>query len=70
MFIGGVENMKDKYFIITFSSNRTVFATAFNEKEAIILAQAVMIKNGLTYEVKDARETKCISDITKTNFYV
>ncbi|MDR1550741.1 MAG: hypothetical protein LBT06_19455 [Hungatella sp.] len=62
--------MKDKYFIITFSSNKTVFATAFNETEAVILAQAVMIKNGLVYEVKDARETNCISDMTKTNFCV
>lgn len=61
--------MKEKHFIITFANNITVFVTAFNETEAVILAQATMIKNGLVYEVNTVHETSRISDMTITNYY-
>lgn len=62
--------MKERYFIITFATSITVFATAFNETEAAILAQAAMIKNGLAYDIKTVRETSRISDMTTTNYCV
>lgn len=61
--------MKPNYYIITFKNNKTVFVTAFNETEAIILSQACMIKNGMTYEVKEVRETRYIEDSKLTDFY-
>lgn len=56
--------MKHNHYIITFTSNKTVFVSAFNEKEALILAQARMIKNGLTYELKSIEQTQELSTIT------
>lgn len=61
--------MKNKYFIVTFMNNKTVFASAFNELEAVILAQAVMIKNAFTYEVESVRETRYDDDAKLANFY-
>lgn len=62
--------MKNKYFVITFKNSKTVFASAFNETEAIILAQACMIDNGLTFEVEEVRETRYIEDAKLTDFYI
>lgn len=60
--------MKNNYYIVTFENGRTVFASCTNEEEAEILAKAVMIKNGLTREVKSVTKTTNISDMTDTNF--
>ena len=62
--------MNSNYYIITFTNKLTVFASAFNESEAIILAQATMIKNGNTYDVDNVRETRHIEDAKLTNFCV
>jgi len=60
--------MIKKYYIVTFTNELTVFTVAFNEKEANILAQAVMIKKGYTYDVENTRETRYMSDIKLANF--
>lgn len=61
--------MKHNYYVVTFKNEKTVFASAYNEAEAIILAQACMIKNGMTYEVEEVRETRYIEDAKLTDFY-
>lgn len=61
--------MKKKYYVVTFYNSRTVFACAFNSSEAVILSQAVMIKNGLTYDIESVRETRYESDRQLTDFY-
>lgn len=43
--------MKYKWYIVTFKNKKTVLVAAFNAEEATILAQAVMIKHGYTYDV-------------------
>ena len=48
--------MKQKKYIIKFVNGKTVFARAMTEEEATILAQAIMIKNGLTYQVLDIKQ--------------
>ena len=42
--------MKRNYYIVAFKDGKTVFVSCFNEEEAKILAQAVMIRKGLTSE--------------------
>lgn len=61
--------MKKKYYVVTFYNSKTVFSCAFNSSEAIILSQAVMIKNGLAYDVESMRETHYESDKQLTDFY-
>ena len=60
--------MKHNYYIVTFENGRTVFTSCFNEEEAEILAKAVMIKNGLTREVKSIKKSTNISDMVDTDF--
>ena len=48
--------MKQKKYIIKFVNGKTVFVRAMTEEEATILAQAIMIKNGLTYQVLDIKQ--------------
>lgn len=60
--------MKQKHYIITFQNKKTVFASAFNEEDAIILAQAIMIKNGMDKGVAIVKETTNISDMADTDF--
>ena len=60
--------MKNHHYIVTFENGKTVFATCMNEKEAEILAMAVMIKNGLAREVKSIRETTDLSMMTVVDF--
>ena len=65
--IGG-NKMKNNHYVVTFENGRTVFASCFNEEEAEILAKAVMIKNGLTREIKSIRKTTNISDMADMDF--
>ena len=60
--------MKHNHYIVTFENGRTVFISCFNEEEAEILAKAIMIKNGLTREVKSIKKTNNISDMADTDF--
>ena len=60
--------MKHNYYIVTFENGRTVFTSCFNEEEAEILAKAVMIKNGLTREVKSIKKSTNISDMEDADF--
>lgn len=60
--------MKHNYYIVTFENGKTVFVSCFNEKEAEILTKAVMIRKGLTMEVKSIVKTTNISDMTGTDF--
>jgi hypothetical protein len=47
--------MKPLSYIITFKNGKTVFVKSFSKEAAVILAQAVMIKNGLDYEYESIR---------------
>lgn len=60
--------MKRNYYIVTFKDGKTVFVSCFNEEEAKILTQAVMIRKGLTMEVKSIVKTSNISDMTDVDF--
>lgn len=60
--------MKRNYYIVAFKDGKTVFVSCFNEEEAKILAQAVMIRKGLTMEVKSIVMTSNISDMTDVDF--
>lgn len=60
--------MKHNHYIVTFENGRTIFTSCFNEEEAEILAKAVMIKNGLTREVKSVRKTNDLSKMETTDF--
>lgn len=60
--------MKHNYYIVTFENGRTVFTSCFNEEEAEILAKAIMIKNGLTREVKSIKKSTDISDMEDADF--
>lgn len=60
--------MKRNYYIVTFKDGNTVFVSCFNEEEAKILAQAIMIRKGLTMEVKSIVKTSNISDMTDVDF--
>lgn len=60
--------MKCNYYIVTFENGRTVFTSCFNEEEAEILAKAVMIKSGLTREVKSIKKSTNISDMKGADF--
>lgn len=60
--------MKQNHYIVIFNNEKTVFASAFNAKEAEILAKAVMIKNGLSYDIKSVKKTSNLSDMADTNF--
>lgn len=56
------------HYIVTFENGRTVFASCFNEEEAEILTKAVMIKNGLTREIKSIVKTNDLSKMETTDF--
>lgn len=60
--------MKQNHYIVTFNNGRTVFASGFNKEEAEILAKAVMINNGLSYEIKCIKITNNLSDMADTDF--
>lgn len=60
--------MKYNHYIVTFENERTVFASCFNEEEAEILAKAVMIKNGLSREIKSIVKTNDLSKMETTDF--
>jgi len=60
--------LKRNYYIVAFKDGKTVFVSCFNEEEAKILAQAVMIRKGLTMEVKSIVKTLNISDMTDVDF--
>ena len=60
--------MKRNYYIVTFINEKTVFVSCFTEEEAKILTQAVMIRKGLTMEVKSVVKTSNISDMTDVYF--
>lgn len=60
--------MKQNHYIVTFGNGKTVFASGFNAEEAEILAQAVMIKSGLSYEIEDVKRTSNLSDMADTDF--
>lgn len=60
--------MKQNHYIVTFNNGRTVFTSGFNKEEAEILAKAVMINNGLSYEIKCIKITNNLSDMADTDF--
>jgi len=60
--------MKPNYYIVTFQNGKTVFVTAFNKTDALILAQATMIKNGLTRELESIMSNMNPSDMPDTDF--
>lgn len=60
--------LKRNYYIVTFKDGKTIFVSCFNEEEAKILAQAVMIRKGLTMGVKSVAKTSNISDMTDVDF--
>jgi len=60
--------MKQNHYIVTFNNEKTVFVSGFNTEEAEILAKAVMIKNGLSYDIKSVKRTSNLSDMADTNF--
>lgn len=60
--------MKQNYYIVAFENEKTVFVSCFNEEEAKILAQAVMIRKGLAMEVKSIVKTLDISDMADVDF--
>lgn len=60
--------LKRNYYIVAFKDGKTVFVSCFNEDEAKILAQSVMIRKGLTMEVKSVVKTSNISDMTDVDF--
>ena len=60
--------MKQNHYIVTFNNGKTVFASGFNKEEAEILAKAVMINKGLSYEIKCIKTTNNLSDMADTDF--
>jgi hypothetical protein len=60
--------MKQNHYILTFTNGKTVFASGFNAEEAEILAKAVMIKSGLSYEIESVKTTSNLSDMADTDF--
>lgn len=61
--------MNHNHYIVTFKNGKTVFVSSlFNEEEAKILAQAVLIKNGMTYEMENIKRTSNLSDMADTDF--
>lgn len=60
--------MRYNHYIVTFENGRTVFASCFNEEEAEILTKAVMIKNGLTRDIKSIRKTNNLLQMVTTDF--
>lgn len=49
--------MKQNHYIVTFNNGKTVFVSGFNTEEVEILAKAVMIKSGLSYDIKSVKTT-------------
>jgi hypothetical protein len=60
--------MKQNHYILTFTNGKTVFASGFNAEEAEILAKAVMIKSGLSYEIESVKTTANLSEMADTDF--
>ena len=60
--------MKQNHYIVTFNNGKTVFASGFNTEEVEILAKAVMIKSGLSYDIKSVKTTSNLSDMVDTDF--
>lgn len=60
--------MKSKHYIVTFTNGKKVYSDAFNEEEATILAQAIMIKFGFTYSVFYIEEVHDKSNMDKVDF--
>lgn len=60
--------MKQNHYIVTFNNGKTVFASGFNTEEVEILAKAVIIKNGLSYDIKSVKTTSNLSDMADTDF--
>lgn len=69
-FFGRLEGikLKNNYYVVTFENGKTVFVSALNKEDVIILAQAVMIKNGMRKIVKNIEQTTNISDMVDTDF--
>lgn len=60
--------MKHNHYIVIFENGRTAFTTCMNMEEAEILAKAVMIKNGLSREIKSIVKTNDLSKMKTTDF--
>lgn len=60
--------MKYKWYIVTFKNKKTVLVAAFNAEEATILAQAVMIKQGYTYDVDKIENVEFRYHIPETDY--
>jgi hypothetical protein len=59
--------MKWNYYYIKFESGKTVFVRALNPENAKILAQAIMITNGLNKTIKSLIKTD-LNDMMKADF--
>lgn len=60
--------MKYKWYIVMFKNKKTVLVAAFNAEEATILAQAVMIKHGYTYDVDKIENVEFRYHIPETDY--
>lgn len=60
--------MKQNHYIVTFNNGKTVFASGFNTEEVEILAKAVMIKSGLSYDIKSVKTISNLFDMVDTDF--
>lgn len=60
--------MKYKWYIVTFKNKKTVLVAAFNAEEATILAQAVMIRHGYTYDVDKIENVEFRYHIHETDY--
>lgn len=61
--------MKKKNYIVIFKNERSVFVSCFDAEEAEILAKAIMIRNGLSKDVKSIIETMNARDWEKYRLY-
>ena len=59
--------MKHKTYIVDLIGGLTLTISAFNEREAVILAQAEAIRRGCNYELIKVTEKKEIKHIIVTN---
>lgn len=59
--------MKENHYVVTFKNGKKVFATAFNEEDAKILAMAEMIARGMSREIETT--TKVSMDACTTCDY-
>ena len=60
--------MKHNWYVVTFTNEKTVLVSAFNEEEASILAKATMINQGYTYEIRTIENVEFRYHIPETDY--